>query len=199
MVLDLFSGTGSATQPFVDHGCARVVRIDNDPKCRPDIVADVRSLPLDPEVRPLFVWASPPCTEFSPLTALAHAKGYRGPRDPERGMGLVRETFAFLDACSPEFYAVENVRASRRYISREFGEPQVRIGAWMLWTNVPMGLMPTANRPHKYDKLPVPKQRPIYVENRVAVTNYCLGGSSEMRSRIFRPLAEAVHRAVCGG
>ena len=41
LVLDLFSGTGSATQPFVECGKHRVVRIDINPKCHPDIVADV--------------------------------------------------------------------------------------------------------------------------------------------------------------
>lgn len=69
-VLDLFAGTGSATQPFADRG-HDVFRVELDEKFDADLHADVRDLtPLDlPNVRRYrqfdFVWASPPCTSFS--------------------------------------------------------------------------------------------------------------------------------------
>jgi hypothetical protein len=197
LVLDLFSGTGSATQSFVECGKHRVARIDI--AGHPDIRADIRKLPeFVKRARPQFLWASPPCTEFSSLTALAAAKGLRGPRDPEKGMELVRATFDLIERLDPEHYCVENVRTSRRYISREYGEPQARIGAWMLWTNVPIGLMPTANPPRKYDKLPVPRQFSIPSEGRGAVVvNYALAGGSVRRSKIPPAIGSLFHQAIC--
>lgn len=59
VVLDLFSGTGSATQPFVECGKHRVVRIDI--AGNPDVRADVRHLPIRPGTKVEFIWASPPC------------------------------------------------------------------------------------------------------------------------------------------
>ena len=40
MMIDLFSGTGSASEPMKDAGWA-VVRVELDPRFAPDVVADV--------------------------------------------------------------------------------------------------------------------------------------------------------------
>ena len=61
LVLDLFSGTGSATQPFVDCGKHKVVRVDI--AGYPDVRADVARFHLSGPVQ--FIWASPPCQGFS--------------------------------------------------------------------------------------------------------------------------------------
>ena len=63
-VLDLFSGTGSATQAFADAG-HEVVRVEMDERFPAEVHADVRD--IDPRTLPAFdfVWASPPCTSFS--------------------------------------------------------------------------------------------------------------------------------------
>ena len=62
-ILDLFSGTGSATQAFADAG-HEVFRIEMDTRFPAEMHADVRDVlnltgPYD------FIWASPPCTSFS--------------------------------------------------------------------------------------------------------------------------------------
>jgi hypothetical protein len=57
--LDLCSGLGGASQPALDRGW-RVIRVDIDPRFKPDIVADVRALPLKP-FHVDVLWASPPC------------------------------------------------------------------------------------------------------------------------------------------
>ena len=62
LVLDLFSGTGSATQPFVE--CGKHTGSKIDIAGRPDVRADVRYLPLG-EAPIQFIWASPPCQGFS--------------------------------------------------------------------------------------------------------------------------------------
>src|SRR4029077_5302779 len=96
LVLDLFSGTGSATQPFVECGRHRVVRVDHlplpvmpdgTPHTRPSnfefIQADIRDLNIREfeKDRPEFIWASPPCQQFSTANPR---------RDPEKGLELVR-------------------------------------------------------------------------------------------------------------
>ena len=63
LVLDLFSGTGSATRnrSWSAGSTGRFLEFDINPKCRPDIVADVRHLPLGDA--PLqFIWAGPPAS-----------------------------------------------------------------------------------------------------------------------------------------
>jgi hypothetical protein len=185
LVLDLFSGTGSATQPFVECGGHRVVRIDIAGK--PDIRADVRRLPLDPDLRPEFVWASPPCTEFSQLTFLRVYHPGGQPPDPEKGMELVR--YAFEVARRARYWCVENVRRSEQFISPEFGRPFFRKDAWCLWGNLDGMFLPTSNRMRKG-----------------IAARFALGGkwdpgagdrNKTNRAVIPRPLAEAVHRAVC--
>lgn len=65
-VLDLFAGTGSATQAFRDRG-HEVVRVEMDPRFEAEVAMDV--LDIDPASQANshfdFVWASPPCTSYS--------------------------------------------------------------------------------------------------------------------------------------
>ncbi len=193
LVLDLFSGTGSATQPFVECGKHRVVRIDIAGK--PDVRADVRSLPIQPGVKPEFVWASPPCTEFSRLTQLAVLRGRRGPMNPEKGMLTFRAAYDFAESTGAPFI-VENVLGAIPHVLPEYGPPRARIGAWALWGKFPGFLMPKSNRMYKL---------PLYYRTdgkgqRMAFRNRGEGHGdkgSAKRAMIPRPLAEAVHRAVC--
>lgn len=67
LALDLYAGTGSATDGFVVRGWRRI-RVESDVR----FDADYRDvLTLDPEAfaerhgLPTFIWASPPCTAFS--------------------------------------------------------------------------------------------------------------------------------------
>jgi len=179
LVMDLFSGTGSATQPFVECGKHRVVRIDIAGK--PDVRADVRHLPLN--CRPEFVWASPPCTEFSQLTFLRvyHPGGL--PPQPEKGMELVR--VAFQQAQRARWWCVENVRRSEQFIAPEFGAPWLRKDAWCVWSNLPVGIQTWGKwlKGRAARSKPTPSGPPRY--------------RTGDRSKIPRELAEAVHRAVC--
>jgi hypothetical protein len=65
LVVDLFSGTGSATQAFSDAGYD-VFRVELDPQFPAHLHTDVRNVTArDIPRQPDFVWASPPCTSFS--------------------------------------------------------------------------------------------------------------------------------------
>lgn len=89
--LDLCSGLGGASQPALDRGW-RVIRVDIDARFRPDLVADIRALPL----RPFHIdvlWASPPCAEFT-RQSLPWFKG----KYPSPSLDLVRAAFSVVKA-----------------------------------------------------------------------------------------------------
>src|SRR5260370_930747 len=77
--LDLCSGLGGASQPALDRGW-KVIRVDIDPRFRPDIVADVRDLSLKFSFRPDVLWASPPCQDFAKW---GMRNWYPNPPDPD--------------------------------------------------------------------------------------------------------------------
>ena len=127
LVLDLFSGTGSATQPFVECGRHRVIRIDIAGK--PDIRADVRHLPLDPGLRPEFVWASPPCPLYSYVRTYNKHTGEKYAYAPDLSCWQAVPTDGF--------YVIENVLGAQR----SWGKPTYRFGPWCLWTNLELGFV----------------------------------------------------------
>ena len=66
-MLELFKGTGSVGRVFAANGFD-VVSVDINAKWKPDIVTDVLKWDYKSVFRPgqfEYVWASPPCTEFS--------------------------------------------------------------------------------------------------------------------------------------
>jgi len=190
LCLDLFSGTGSATDPIREHGCMRVVHVDLAPPA--EIRCDVRALPkFLLREDPYFVWASPPCQPFS--TASACWKFEREQR-AEAGMELVRE--AFKIAGRARFRVVENVRGSLAWIIPEFGEPILRGHAYYLWGNVPLGILPSDSYLGKGYRIPT-KFKPGAAEHPRPYEHHYRTKSTREAAMIPEPLAEAVHRAVC--
>lgn len=171
LVLDLFSGTGSATEPFVECGKHRVVRIDCEvAHRRPDIRADVRRLPIGgtSSERPEFVWASPPCPEFS--KSVMPWYGF-----PTPSLELVFAAISAVRELRPRYWLLENVTGAQRWIGRSVQH----WGPYHLW-----GWFP---------RIRVPESRPL--------KKMRIWGATEdwslARSEIPRSLAEAVHKAVC--
>ncbi len=122
--LDLFAGTGGATAAFVDRGW-RVLRLDCDRRHRPDILGDVRRLPLAGRVD--FLWASPPCTEFSDANPQVDHRRKR----PQ--LGLIECTLEAVRDLRPRFWIMENVRGAIPFL----GIPVQKIGPWCLWGYFP--------------------------------------------------------------
>ena len=134
--LDLFSGLGGASQPAKDRGW-RVIRVDIEERFKPDIVADVRTLPLT-KFPVDFLWASPPCQEFS-----KHGMMNRFyPDAPPPNLGLVHAVLDALNWFQPQWWAIENVSGARRFFSPFLGDP-VKIGSHLIWGKLP-GLLPCA-------------------------------------------------------
>jgi hypothetical protein len=127
LAVELFSGTAGATAAFRDAGW-RVVTVDVDERHKPDIVADVRALPLmlGPDVgRPVeLLWCSPPCTEFSDAN----------PNKPLRpSLELFNAAMAAVRMMRPRFWIIENVRGAIPH----FGIPVQKVGPWCLWGYFP--------------------------------------------------------------
>ena len=122
--LDLFCGTGGATAAFRGRSDWKVIGVDNDARRAADVVADVRRLPLTGNVD--FLWASPPCNEFSTMPP------GRAARRPS--LDLVFAAFQAVRDLRPKFWIIENVRGAIPFL----GVPAQKIGPFCLWGYFPL-------------------------------------------------------------
>lgn len=136
-MLDLFCGLGGASAAMRERGWD-VVGVDNDPRFVPDICADVSRFEW-PATRPVgFLWASPPCDEFSREFMPWSRTG------KEPSLDLVRATLRIVESVKPRFWCLENTRGSVRWISTVLGQPVTHCGGGRiyLWGNHPPMLYP---------------------------------------------------------
>jgi len=102
-----------------------VVRVDLARSSVADVIADVRRLPI--AGRPDFLWASPPCTEFSDANPLVdHAT-----KHPD--LSVVAGVLEAVSWLRPRFWGMENVRGAIPFL----GIPVQKIGPWCLWGYLP--------------------------------------------------------------
>ncbi len=139
--LDLCSGLGGASQPALDRGW-RVIRLDIDPCFRPDIVADVRTLPLRP-FQVDVLWASPPCQDFSKWGKMRTFY----PNPPQPDLSILRGILRVILDFSPQWFIVENVSGAAEFFKRPLGPVRVTSGSHWFWGKLP-GLLP-ATKSHK--------------------------------------------------
>jgi hypothetical protein len=114
-VLDLCSGTHSVTRALRDRfPDARIISFDIDPRCATDSISnhdfrlcDIRDVDVEAlkqEVgNPLYIWASPPCTQYS--IARSYAKK---PRDLTGTDSIVQACVTIIEALQPVRFALEN-------------------------------------------------------------------------------------------
>lgn len=132
--VDLCSGLGGASQPALDRGW-EVIRVDIEPKFKPDIVADVRALPLKPF--PIDVlWASPPCTEYSRWSMPCW---YARDKEPDHSlMEAARKAVGYF---KPRYWIIENTRGAKKFMRGILGPHAVETGGHVFWGKLP-GLIP---------------------------------------------------------
>lgn len=136
-VLDLCSGTGSSTEPFV----ARyhpVTRVEKDRQHDADIYADILDLTPDDLTswpgHPFyeFIWASPPCTAFS-VASIGHhwGGGYRAYKpkteEAELGQKLVRHVLYLIKSLTPSWWVMENPQGVLKKLPVVRGLPRVTV------------------------------------------------------------------------
>lgn len=98
MIIDLCSGIGR----FETN--EEVIRIDINPETKPDIVADIRYLPLRPGLKPRLLHVSPPCEYVSKARRWAWGWNPKGIAESLTLIAAAYEAFAYLEAetCSLE-------------------------------------------------------------------------------------------------
>lgn len=133
-MVDLYAGLGGASAAMRERGW-RVVGVDLDAKYRPDIVADVRKLPLRAGLRPDLVWASPPCEEFA-KDSMPWFKD-----TPPPSLELVGAAMRAIEWLQPRWWVIENVRGSHRWIRLLLGPHRARYGPVYLWGDFPLFLL----------------------------------------------------------
>lgn len=154
-MLDLFAGLGGASSAMKQLGW----QVDT---------LDVGPFPLtwQQDIRTFhprtdyydFVWASPPCTEFS-RESMPWCRTGNAP-----DMSLVHEALRVVEEAQPTYWALENVRGSLKYIVPVLGRWRAHIGPVFLWGRFPQAHWPdikhykqkySGREPEKRSKIPV--------------------------------------------
>jgi hypothetical protein len=111
--IELFCGTKSFSTVAAANGYATLT-IDNDPRHRSDVVADVLNLRNLP--RADLLWASPPCEAFS---VAAISRNWNRDYSPKHARAvaaqrLVRKTMSLIRDTRPTWWFIENPRGMLR-------------------------------------------------------------------------------------
>jgi len=132
-MLDLCCGLGGASAAMRARGWS-VTTVDIDAELHPSIVADVRKLTAV-NCRIDLLWASPPCVEFS-RWALPYPRVVKYRCEPD--LSIVQAVRRLISEAQPRFWMVENVQASRKWLTPIFGQVRCRTAGHVLWGNVPL-------------------------------------------------------------
>lgn len=125
---DLCSGLEGASAAMKERGWD-VKSVETDPRFRPTIVADVRTLAPVPGLD--LAWASPPCLEFSRESMPWCRTG------AQPDMSIVDGCWRFIRESQPRFWAIENVLGAVRWFEPLLGPFTHHFGPFYLWSNLP--------------------------------------------------------------
>lgn len=140
---DLFSGLGGASQFFDLNREWKVYRFENNYELLPyaplntqwrDVTEWRRWSKHYPE--PDFIWASPPCLEFSTAYSAPAPRARRAGEDFEPNLDLVKAAQEIIDYYQPKHWAIENVAGASKHLSPLLGRYQ-RLGPFLVWGNLP--------------------------------------------------------------
>ena len=99
--LELCAGTQSFSKTARELG-HESISVEIDPKFDPTICCDIMQFDPTPYVGEIdFIWASPPCTEFSRILTNRE-------RDLEEGLKLVHRCLEIIEVIKPRFVVFEN-------------------------------------------------------------------------------------------
>lgn len=134
-VLDLFSGTGGWSDPWL--ACRHdVVRVELDPDLAERTGAIVHDITDVPGLigrlegwRPDVILSSPPCNSFSTMTMGRMWTPDGEPKHPTAVLGraAVEATLRLIVALDPDYFVIENPRARLRSLPLLAGIPRVTV------------------------------------------------------------------------
>lgn len=173
-MLELCCGTGNVSRAFMELGWqAEGVDIEDHGYPGKLIKQDVRDFPPIEE-KYSFIWASPPCSEFS------NAKYYAyGTCIEYLGLDLVQQCQHIIQSCKPRFWIMENVKRLEQFIG-----PAVQ--------NIPYTYYPGGKRAFLWGNYP---QLSVDIrDNKRRHDNY--GNSDVRRGAIPMPLAKEIAKVI---
>ena len=185
-MLDLCSGFGGASEAFVDAGW-EVIRIDNnrafsDPESDyyvPHTIYGNLMPGLDfhvsiPDAMNFdFIWASPPCYEFSNAfhapRAIAAREGNLDTYSPD--MTIVTVIKQIIDNLQPKYWAIENVAGAKKHFEPLLGKPALSLQPYYIWGNFPGTFIkdPTHSKKANGDKY---RRHPLRANYRAIIPYY---------------------------
>ena len=147
-MLDLCSGFGGASEAFVDAGW-EVIRIDNnrafsDPESDYYVPHTIHGDLLDTfhiedAMNLDFIWASPPCYEFSNAfyapRGIAAREGRLETYEPD--MSMVLRIIRTIKLLKPKYWAIENVVGAKKHFNPILGGPALSMKPYYIWGNFP--------------------------------------------------------------
>lgn len=138
-MLDLCSGINGASTVMRERGW-RVISVDylkqgqrdaclRERRFWPTVLADVLELPFtkDSIGEIDFLWASPPCTEYS-----KHNQPGLFHQAPKPDMTLYLAIKDVIGQLAPKYWAIENVRGAQKF----WGRATLHCGPVYIWTNI---------------------------------------------------------------
>ena len=161
---DICSGLGGASEAFLIAGW-NVIRIEIEeglawvPQTKTLDVLKWREWVDDLIVEhgvPDFIWASPPCLEFSNAYNAPKAKWNREhPGEPyEPDMTLLHAIEDILARVRPQHYIIENVAGASPYFAPHLGPHFQKVKSFLLWGRCPSLIVPSDWSHSKFDNDP---------------------------------------------
>lgn len=164
VMLDLYSGLGGASEAFVKAGWT-VIRVENNPILQGvDCTRDLNMLEWNQWLDDLlieiaesegesvsFIWASPPCTDFSGAYAAPGPLAKREGRTFEPDMSLMWAAYDVICRVRPKYWVIENVAGAIPYFNEELGPYIQKIGPFVLWGRFPFIATPPDFKHKKSD------------------------------------------------
>ena len=146
-MLDICSGMGGASQAFVDEGWD-VDRLENnplltDPSSKYYVSGtthvDILEWQYDHLPRDFydFIWASPPCTEFSDAIASPKSIARNAGEEFTPDRRIIHKIAEIIEHFHGTWWCVENVRGSRKEFTKVFGPPYQIMMPFFLYGKFP--------------------------------------------------------------
>ena len=110
--LELFSGTGSFSKIAREYGY-KTLTLDNQPHLNPDVLGDIMSWEPPKGFKPLIIWASPPCTQFSIASVSAYKTYWNIGKEPP-DVKYFYKTLELIALLKPKYWFIENPRGMAR-------------------------------------------------------------------------------------